>query len=265
VGTAPQHFIKNLPLPPLVLSQKHLEIQSRDNAILDAAREIFFERGYYGLTMDGIANRLDCPKGTIYHRFSCKEDIIICLATRSLQVRNSMMYRAAAFEGRSRERILAVGEAIGLFTRLYQSDSRLLHTAMGPLREKASPERVLALSREENAAIQTVHGILVSGAKDGDLPLEGEVSVEEIALGAWGLVDGAFTLIESGIPFHCLELRDPFHKVWHFFNIAADGYGWKPLLNEWDYEETLVRLRKQVFPDEAQQVYGEGQWYGDRL
>ena len=52
------------------------------------------------------------------------------------------------------------------------------------MREKASLERVLALAREENAAIQTVYGILVSGAKDGDLPLEGEVSVEEIALGA---------------------------------------------------------------------------------
>ena len=252
-------------MPPLVLSQKHLEIQSRDNAILDAAREIFFERGYYGLTMDGIANSVGCPKGTIYHRFSCKEDIIICLATRSLRVRNSMMSRAAAFEGRSRERMLAMGEAIALFTRLYQSDSRLLHTAMGPLREKASPERVLALAREENAGIQTVYQILASGVQAGDLPLEGEVSVEEIALGAWGLVDGSFALIESGIPFHCLELKDPFHKVWHFFNIAADGYGWKPLLNEWDYEETLANVRRQVLPDEAQQVYGEGQWYGDRL
>jgi len=69
------------------------------------------------------------------------------------------------------------------------------------------------------------------------------VSVEEITLGAWGLVDGAFTLIESGIPFHCLERQDPFHKAWHFFNIAADGYGWRPLLNEWDYEETLARVR----------------------
>jgi len=265
VSTVPRNFIKNLPLPPLVLSQKHLEIQSRDNAILDAARGIFFDRGYYGLTMDGIANQVGCPKGTIYHRFSCKEDIIICLATRSLQVRNSMMTRAAAFEGRSRERMLAVGEATSLFTRLYQSDSRLLHMAMGPVREKASPERVLALAREESSAIQTVYGILQSGVKEGDLPLAGEVSVEEIALGAWGLVDGAFTLIESGIPFHCLDLQDPFHKVWHFFNIAADGYGWKPLLNEWDYEETLARVRKQVFPEEAQEVYGEGQWYGDRL
>jgi len=260
----PADYIKNLPLPELVLSRKHLEIQSRDEAILNAAREMFFDRGYYGLTMDRLAKKTGLPKGTIYHRFSCKEDIIICLATRSLLVRNSMMHRASLFAGRSRERILAVGEAISLFTRLYQSDSRLLHTAMGPMREKASPERVLSLVHEENAAIQTVYGILLAGVQEGDLQLDAEASVEEIALGAWGLVDGAFTLIESGIPFHSLELDDPFHKVWHFFNVAADGYGWKPLLKDWDYEETLARVRKQVFPDEAQEVYGEGQWYGDK-
>jgi hypothetical protein len=176
-----------------------------------------------------------------------------------------MMKRGAAFDGRPRERLLVVGEATGLFTRLHTEDSRILHSSMGAMGEKASPERLQSLAFAERDAIDIVREILSDAMESGDLVLPERATPEEIVLSLWGLVDGTHALIEGGRLRVALDIPDPYHRVWRFFNIAADGYGWRPLFSEWDYEEVLARARQEIFPDEAQRVYGKGVWYGDRM
>jgi AcrR family transcriptional regulator len=213
--------------------------------------------------MAHIAEASGCRKGTLYHRFASKEDVLIALAADSLKRRAEMMERGALFEGRSRERILALGEAAALFSRLKPDDSRILHTAMGPVREKASPERLFSLLEQEKRNIRAVHAILHDAVREGDLQVDSEDRLLELALGAWGLVDGGFTLIEGGVAQQVLGVHDPYTKVWRAFNRMADAYGWKPFFNDWDYEESLASIRKAIFPVEAQELYGEGEWYGD--
>ena len=84
-----------------------------------------------------------------------------------------------------------------------------------------------------------------------------------MAFALWALVDGSYTLIWTGIPHDLLGMPNPFQQVWWTCNLLADGYGWQPLFAEWDWEETLARVRRTIFPDEAQEVYGQGYWYGD--
>ena len=247
------------------LSSKQQELQDRDAQILASARKLLLDRGYYGLTMDHIARESAYPKGTLYHRFGCKEDILIALTTDCSERRMDMMRRAAAYPGRTRERMLALGEAVSLYTRLYPDDSRILHSANGPVREKASPQRLMALLDVEREATQISFDILQAAVEEGDIVPEYDDQIAEIALGTWGLVEGAFTLIESGNAKSILNVDDPFHKVWRYFNRVADSYGWRPLFDEWDYEESLVHIRKSIFPTEAQDVYGKDKWYGDRL
>ena len=62
------------------LSPKQREIREREEHILEIARQMFFEEGYYNLTMGKIAKRIHCAKGTVYLHFPCKEDIIVALA-----------------------------------------------------------------------------------------------------------------------------------------------------------------------------------------
>ena len=33
-----------------------------------------------------------------------------------------------------------------------------------------------------------------------------------------------------------------------------DGFGWKPVLVDCDYDETLVRIQNEVFPDEFRKI-----------
>lgn len=247
-----------------MLSPKQREIREREEGILRCARDLLLERGYFGITMDMIAEASECPKGTMYQRFGCKEDIVLTLAYRCLEERTVMMRRAAAFKGRSRERAAALGEAVGLYSRLHPDDSRILHAANGAIREKATPHRVAALVQLENQSIDLLRIILRDAVLERDLELDGESTIEEITFIIWALVDGCFTLIESGVPGAVLGIPDPFSRLFHGFCILADGYKWRPLYAEWDYLETLANVRKSVFPEEAKLLYGEGQWYGDR-
>lgn len=247
--------------PPL--SRKQQELRDRDSHILRVSRELALQLGYHGFTMDHVAKASDCPKGTLYHRFISKEDILVALATESLTRRSDLMRRASAFQGRPRERALALGEAVGIFTRLNASDSRILHLATGPVREKASPERVMELFALERETVEMYREVLREAVRAGDLPVENDSVLDEITLGTWGLLDGVYTLIEGGIVEHSLRIPDPFFRVWRFFNQTADAYGWKPLFSDWDYEESMATIRKQIFHEEAQAVYGPEKWYGD--
>ena len=48
-----------------------------DEAILEAAVDLFAEGGFDGLTMEGVAARADVGKTTIYRRYPCKVDLVI--------------------------------------------------------------------------------------------------------------------------------------------------------------------------------------------
>ena len=100
-------------------TRKQREWQQRENLILDAARDMLLEGGYLGLNMDRIAEAVEYSKGTIYQHFSCKEDVLSAICTQSLEHMTALFEQGATFDGRTRERMVALGEAYDLFVRLY--------------------------------------------------------------------------------------------------------------------------------------------------
>ncbi len=55
-----------------------------DKTILDAALDILFEKGYAGLTIDGVAARTGVGRPTIYRRWSSKPALVIAALTQSV-------------------------------------------------------------------------------------------------------------------------------------------------------------------------------------
>jgi len=60
-----------------------------DKAILDAAVELFAERGFEGLSVDDVAARAGVGRATIYRRYPSKVDLVIeaanCLASMEIE------------------------------------------------------------------------------------------------------------------------------------------------------------------------------------
>ena len=58
-----------------------------DEAILEAAVDLFAEGGLDGLTVEGVAARAGVGKATVYRRYPCKVDLVIA-ASRCFAVRD---------------------------------------------------------------------------------------------------------------------------------------------------------------------------------
>jgi AcrR family transcriptional regulator len=68
----------------------------RATLIMDAAEEVFIEKGYHEASMDEIAARAGVAKGTLYQHFPGKEDLVFALIERALDLFAQAVEQAAA-------------------------------------------------------------------------------------------------------------------------------------------------------------------------
>ncbi len=66
--------------------RREREKAQRRQEILDAARQVFFERGFHQPTVDDVAARAEVSKGTIYLYFASKEEILAHLLLEGLDL-----------------------------------------------------------------------------------------------------------------------------------------------------------------------------------
>lgn len=64
---------------------KERQRQEREQLILQAAEELFLERGFYETSIDDIAARVGIAKGTVYLHFPSKEELLFALFERGIQ------------------------------------------------------------------------------------------------------------------------------------------------------------------------------------
>ena len=67
-----------------IAERRHREKEERRSAILDAAEEVFLEKGLAGTTMDEIARAVELSKGTLYLYFSGKDELYLGVVMRSI-------------------------------------------------------------------------------------------------------------------------------------------------------------------------------------
>ena len=240
--------------PAKVLSRKQREIQARELDILRVARQMFFEQGFYGLTMGKIADRIGCAKGTVYLHFPCKEDLILALAEQCHERRQALFARAMQFEGGTRERALAFAYAAEVYTRVNPGDMQIFRTITPSLREKVSEQRERDFEAIERFAMHFLIKVVDDGVLAGDLELPPELSAGELAFGLWTIVDGGYNIIQSGVSLDEMDVAHPYRTVMRFTHIMADRFGWRPLSTEFDYDATVARIRDEVFPEEGRQL-----------
>ena len=66
--------------------RREREKAQRRQEILDAARRVFFERGFHNPTMDDVAAQAEISKGTIYLYFESKETVLAHLLLEGLDL-----------------------------------------------------------------------------------------------------------------------------------------------------------------------------------
>jgi TetR/AcrR family fatty acid metabolism transcriptional regulator len=92
--------------PPRSLKER--QRLEREDLILQAAEEVFVEKGYYNASMDEIAARVGIAKGTLYLHFACKEDMVAALLKRKLEAFKDKIESIISEEGTARDKLSAI-------------------------------------------------------------------------------------------------------------------------------------------------------------
>ncbi|MEZ6119082.1 MAG: TetR/AcrR family transcriptional regulator [Pirellulaceae bacterium] len=195
------------------LSRKQREIQERENRILEVSRPILLREGYHGLRMDRVAEQLEYSKGTIYNHFDCKEEIIIALAIQTTEKRLQLFQQAASFQGRPRERMVAIRIATELFVMSYPEHFLVEQIIRGPsIWEKASEKRRNTMRSCESRCMGIVAGIVRDAIARNDIRLPAEMTPEDLVFGLWSLTYGAHTIIKTTDSLSELGIAKPFYS-----------------------------------------------------
>lgn len=243
-----------------IQTRKQRDLRRREDLFLQVARRLLLERGFHGLTMDRIAEETEYSKGTIYLHFGCKEKLILELGKRSRRQRLELITRGVTFDGRPRERMVAIGVAVDIHTRLFPDDVRIWEIMNAEsIIEKIPADRQPDLKASDIAVNDMLIGLVNEAIACGDLVLRPGDSPQEITFGLWAITDGGFAAILGNAPLEHLNLRDPYAAIFKNCHVLGDGYGWRPLSTEWDYDATVERIRREVFPEESRVAFGGGE------
>lgn len=237
------------------LTRKQRQLAIREQTILQVARPMVLKEGYHGLSMDRIAEEIEYSKGTIYNHFPCKEEIILALAIETVASRIEFFERAAAVGGSSRQRMQVVGVAAEIFARLYPENFMIENMIRTPsIWDKTSSQRRNQLENSENRCISIVAGIARDGVASGDLTLPEGMNAEEFVFGLWSLCFGAYSLIATHDNLGRLGIERTFETVAVHTSHLVDGYGWRPMSYEFDYQTVIQRALTETYPEEVARI-----------
>ncbi len=174
---------------------------------------------------------------------------------KSLSKQLELFERAAGFNGRPREKVVALGEAEELYFRLYPHHYRALQTIrIASQLGRIADTRKDPIHKCESRLISLLMNIILEALNNGDLRLRGEQRPTELVFTIWSLAFGARALMDTGVATRQLGIADGFRVVRDATELLLDALGWEPLSPEWDYEKIRQRIRDELFATEWEQV-----------
>lgn len=231
--------------PEKPLSPKQQEIRDRPGRILSRARTILAEEGYSALTIDRLAKEMNCSRPPIYEHFASREDVVMGLAIEDCIQRWTLMKKAATFNGRPREKMLAIGEFIN---RTYPDHLKILGVLHpNSVRQKSSEKHRTTLADYEARCISVSTKVVEAAIACGDLTLPEGQPADLISYPMLCMSFGANTF-ESRHPYSPLQQRQFDRRLATALGVMymLDGFGWKPLSTEFNYTATRDRVLSEL-------------------
>ena len=110
---------------PMELSPKRTRTRKR---LLDAAAELFAERGLHGATLADVAARAGMTTGAIYGNFQSKEELFVAIFERFTFGVNAKLRDGANLQGKSfSEQMRQIAEAVIAFLPTAKADGVLFY------------------------------------------------------------------------------------------------------------------------------------------
>ncbi len=214
---------------------------------MSVAWEILMSEGYQGLTIERVAKQTGFSKGTIYLRFGSKDGLVVALGLEARTILLEVLRRALQIPGRPRERMAALGEAARYYAHHFPEHLRVVKLIEAEtLLSRVSESERDEMHQHDMDIFMLVAEIIQEALDAGDLALEPGESIHGLGFTFWALMDGVFGAIYGGAPLENAQIHDPFTEIITSAQRMMDGYGWLPLLKQWDYASASARVRSHL-------------------
>lgn len=169
--------------------------QQRKRLLMDAAKELFFEKGYRDTTIEMITERAGVSTGAFYLYFKSKEEIYMALYADGIDIFHQMAERAISWPGMSAlSKMSAIAHAYHRFYIEYTEYFEILafiHMYETKLKERS--EMSVALDAKAIALLRMIEGVIKEGIEIGELePMDTWKATNVL----WGMMDGLVMLAE---------------------------------------------------------------------
>lgn len=181
-----------------ISNRKQLEKEIKITAIVEAAEQVFFEKGYKDCKMSEIAKAADYTKRSLYKYFESKEMIYWMVMTKAFKTLNAIIIKLLAQEQpvNGLEKVLLLGKAWLVLNDLHPNYFAIIHDFENFDRKLAQENEQIALCyQESDQTMQVLFDSLLMGKEDGSL--SHDIDITKTALILWGQMIGLVNLLSK--------------------------------------------------------------------
>jgi AcrR family transcriptional regulator len=244
-------------MSPRAISQS--EFIQRETELIELARSLVENECLTQLTIDKLVAASNYSKGTIYKHFTGKEDLILAICNTCVSELKALFARALKFNGKSRERMLAVMVSYVIWAKLHPSQLFAVLSAHSPsVTACSSDERNTEHQRCEADLMSLLNQEISQAIAAKDLILDSSMSFEQVTFAMWSASWGAMALIMSKGNSPKLQPMQLERESFTNARLILDGFNWQPLAKDWDYSKTIKKICQEIFKQEIETLDKQG-------
>ena len=214
--------------------------EEQEKLIICAAIKAIEDSSLLDFSMSAIAKLAGLSMGSVYKFVQCKEDVLIALATRMYQERQSVFKKVLALPLTTPERIIAASLLDFSKVQMYNFDNQLESIVNTDAMMKRCSQRWLTQMIACGERCQTMFQQFMQAAADSGELTSGNRDIEEINLGTWSLSVGYFQTVRL---HHCRLSNQKENSSDEMLALAPDDLHIRTmqrLVNSYDWQQKIA-------------------------
>ena len=158
---------------------EEMRTQSRA-ALIDAARKLFSERGYFNCKVSDVAREAGMSQGNVYWYFSSKEDLLIAVLAGGFEALGDALSHASTQPGTTLEKLDQLLEGLFAFARQQWDFNLIMLSILGHGGDSLFAELGFDMPKIGLGYVRSVASIVAQGQEEG--LIEEEIDPEVLAM-----------------------------------------------------------------------------------
>lgn len=194
--------------PWVPASAREQQRETKRNAVLSTAAQLFNERGFHATSLDDIAARLNVSKPTLYYYVKNKDQILIECVRKGLQMMHQGIEETRRAGGQAIDQLMA---CMRVYTRIVTLDFGMCVIRVSD--DEFEPDSRKELRRLKSGIDMEFRRLVTAGIAEGSLqPCDPKMAAFVIAgalswIGRWYEADGEHSAEEIATQFNAMLLN----------------------------------------------------------